>query len=92
MKWEKLNTDWKIWRSKVFFALATSSRIRNKAPFNGVIFFTKRLKIPLQYCLTVADKNIRIASTVMDGYNGDATPEKPNAPKVARCDSNAVRP
>jgi len=41
--------------------------------------------------LTVADGKIRIASTVTDGYNGDARPEKPNLPKVARCDELARR-
>jgi hypothetical protein len=59
-------------------------------PFDGVNFFHRdRLDVPLQYCLTVAGGNIRIASTVVDGYNGDAKPEKPNAPKIARCEDLA---
>ncbi len=37
-------------------------------------------------CLTLANGKIGIASTVIHGYNGDARPEKPNAPKVARWD------
>jgi len=61
-------------------------------PFNGANFFHRdMLKVPLHYCLTVADGKIRIASTVTDGYNGDARPEKPNLPKVARCDELARR-
>ena len=59
-------------------------------PVNGVNFFHRdKLTVPLHYCLTVTQGKIRIASTVIDGYNGDARPEKPNAPKVARCDELA---
>ena len=59
-------------------------------PFNGVNFFHRdKLRVPLHYCLTVTERNIRIASTVIEGYNGDARAEKPNAPKVARCEDLA---
>ncbi len=58
--------------------------------FDGVNFFHRdRLNVPLQYCLTVAEGSIRIGSTVIDGYNGDAKPEKPNAPKIAHCEDLA---
>jgi hypothetical protein len=57
-------------------------------PVNGVNFFRRdRLNGPLQYCLSVSESRISIESPVMDGYNGDATADKPNVPKVANCDS-----
>jgi hypothetical protein len=58
--------------------------------FDGINFFHRdRLAVPLQFCLTVVGGTLRIASTVMDGYNGNAKPEKPNAPKIARCEDLA---
>lgn len=60
-------------------------------PFDGVNFFHHdQLTVPLQYCLTVSGGSIRIASTVMAGYNGDVKLEKPNAPKIARCEDLAL--
>jgi hypothetical protein len=56
-------------------------------PTNGVNFFHRdRLTDPLQYCVSVSEGLIKIESPVMDGYNGDATPEKPNVAKVTSCD------
>jgi hypothetical protein len=62
-------------------------------PTNGVNFFHRdRLSGPLQYCLFVSESRVNIESPVMDGYNGDATADKPNVPKVASCDSKDARP
>jgi hypothetical protein len=62
-------------------------------PANGVNFFHRdRLNGPLQYCLFVSKSRISIESPVMDGYNGEATADKPNVPRVASCDSKHARP
>ena len=54
---------------------------------NGVNFFHRdKLNMPLKYCLFVTEDLIKIESSVMDGYNGDAMADKPNVPKVANCD------
>jgi len=42
--------------------------------------------------LFVSESGISIESPVMDGYNGDATDDKPNVPKVANCDSKNAHP
>jgi len=62
-------------------------------PVNGVNFFHRdKLNGPLQYCLSVSENSISIESPVIDGYNGNATADKPNVPKVANCDSTNGRP
>jgi hypothetical protein len=56
-------------------------------PFIGVNFFHRdKLKEPLRYCLSVEEIALRIESSVMDGYNGDAPAERPNVPIAIKCE------
>ena len=53
---------------------------------NGVNFFHQnKLKIPLQYCVSINDTGLKIQSPQIEGYNSPSTGDKPNIPKAMNC-------